>query len=216
LGLVANYKLNDANEIGAKVILNHYSNGGNRSPNLGVNFFTANISYSSRIYNDVFKKLNFKKRNGSYESNNNWQIATFATYKTSTLAKKDYFLVTGIGLSYNKPFGKKYINSLAIGAEFISDKELEYFLKYDNKGSLNPYRIGATIGHEFLFHRFTWGQYLGVYLFNETPYFNRIYHRHTIAYKINRNWSIGASLLAHNQSANFTDYRIIYRWNTKK
>lgn len=216
LGLVANYKINDANEIGAKVIINHYSNGGNRNPNLGVNFFTANISYSSRIYHDVNKKLNFKKRNGLFESKNNWQIATFATYKTSPFAKNDYFWVHGIGASYNMPFGKKQSHNLAIGAEFITDRAIEYFLIQENRPNISYHRIGATIGHEFLFHRFTWGQYLGIYLFNEIPYFNWFYHRHTIAYKVNKNWSVGVSLFANNQSANFTDYRIIYRWNRKK
>ena len=216
LGLVANFKLNDANEIGAKVILNHFSNGGNRNPNLGANFFTTNISYSRRIFDNVNKKLDFKKRNGLFESKNNWQIAAFATYKTSPFAKSDFFWVNGIGLSYNKPFGKKDAHSLALGLEVITDRAIEYFLIQDNKPNISHHRIGATIGHEFLFHRFTWGQYLGVYLFNEIPYFNWIYHRHTIAYKINKNWSMGVSLFANNQSANFTDYRVIYRWNREK
>ena len=87
---------------------------------------------------------------------------------------------------------------------------------YDKRDSLNYLRVGSLIGHEFLFHRFTWGQYFGVYLYKEVPYFNWIYHRHTIAYKINKNWSLGVSLFANNQNANFTDYRVIYRWNTKK
>ena len=208
--------LNDANEIGAKVILNHFSNGGNRSPNLGVNFFTTNISYSRRIFNDVSKKINIRKRNGLFESKNNWQIASFATYKNTPLSFEKFFWINGIGVSYNKPFGKKYSHSLSLGAEIIIDRAIEYFLIQDNKPNISYHRIGATIGHEFLFHRFTWGQYLGIYLFNEIPYFNWIYHRHTIAYKINKNWSVGISLFANNQSANFTDYRVIYRWNTKK
>ena len=215
-GLVTNFKINDANEIGAKVILNHYSNGGNRNPNLGVNYITAALSYHRRIVPDANKKLDFKKRNGQFEGKSNLQIATFATYKTTPVNFFSYFWVNGIAVSYNKPFGKKKSHSLAIGLEWINDKSIEYRLWYDKLDSLNYQRFGTLIGHEFLFHRFTWGQYFGVYLYKDVPYFNWIYHRHTIAYKITKNWSIGVSLFANNQNANFTDYRIIYRWNIKK
>ena len=216
LGLVANYKINNANEISAKVMLNHFSNGGNKSPNLGVNFFTAALSYQINIAPNVSKPLDLKKRNGPFESKNNWQIAAYATYKNTPVSLDKYFWVNGIAVSYHHPFGLKKAHALVVGAEFINDKSIEYRMWYDKRDSLNYQRIGSLIGHEFLFHRFTWGQYFGVYLYKEVPYFNWIYHRHTISYKINKNWSLGVSLFANNQNANFTDYRVIYRWNTKK
>jgi len=216
LGLVADIQLNKNHLIGARFIFNHFSNGAIKDPNLGVNFFTSAISYQVKIANNVQHKLNFSRRLKVFEGRPNLQFTAFATYKSSTVNTEKFYLINGLAVSYNKPFGIKKAHSLAIGAEWLADRAIAELLRYSGKLYLSSQRLGVTIGHEFLFHQFTWGQYLGYYVFKDIPEIDNLYHRHTVTYKLNKKWSIGISLLANNQKANFTDFRIIYKMQNQK
>jgi hypothetical protein len=105
---------------------------------------------------------------------------------------------------------------LAIGTEWLEDRAISELLRYGGKLYLSNQRVGATVGHEFLFHQFTWGQYLGYYIFKDIPEMDNVYHRHTVAYKLTKSWSIGISLLANNQKANFTDLRLTYKLQNRR
>ncbi len=216
LGLVANFQLNNNQSIGARLTFNHFSNGAIKDPNLGVNFFTGALSYQFKIANNVKHSLNLKRRLKPFEGRHNLQFTAFATYKSSTVNIEKFYLINGFAASYNLPFGVKKGHSLAIGAEWLEDRAISELLRYGGKLNLSNQRVGVSVGHEFLFHQFTWGQYLGYYIFKDIPEMDNIYHRHTIAYKLNKSWSIGISLLANNQKANFTDLRITYKLQNRR
>ena len=211
MGLISNYFLNNGNSIGLKIQFNHFSNGGIKDPNLGVNFITSAISYQFKINEKPKLKLNIKRRLNIIEGNENLQFTAFATYKTSTVNTENFYLLNGFSLSYNKPFGIKKTHSLCVGAEWLEDRAMTELLIYSGAQRLSNQRVGIIVGHEFLFHQFTWGQYLGYYVYKDIPYLNNLYHRHSISYKLNLNWSIGISLLAGNQKAQFTDFRLTYK-----
>lgn len=216
LGLVANYQINSNQSIAAKLTFNHFSNGAIKDPNLGVNFFTGALSYQFKIVNNVKHQLNLKRRLKPFEGRPNLQFTAFATYKSSTVNTEKFYLINGFAASYNFPFGVKKGHSLAIGAEWLEDRAISELLRYGGKLNLSNQRVGVTVGHEFLFHQFTWGQYLGYYIFKDIPEMDNVYHRHTIAYKLTKSWSIGISLLANNQKANFTDLRLTYKLQNRK
>jgi hypothetical protein len=216
LGLVANFQLNNNQSIGARLAFNHFSNGAIKDPNLGVNFFTGALSYQFKIADNVKRPLNLKRRLKRFEGRPNLQFTAFATYKSSTVNTEKFYLINGFAASYNLPFGPKNVHSLAIGAEWLEDRAISELLRYGGKLNLSNQRVGFTIGHEFLFHQFTWGQYLGYYIFKDIPEMDNIYHRHTISYKLTKSWSIGISLLANNQKANFTDLRITYKLQNRR
>jgi hypothetical protein len=58
--------------------------------------------------------------------------------------------------------------------------------------------------------KFLFSQRIGVYVFDQTPYYDQVYHRWGIDYMINRHWGIGMNLLAHRQVADFIDIRITH------
>lgn len=216
LGLVANYQFKNNQSIGARLAFNHFSNGAIKDPNLGVNFFTGALSYQFKIADNVKRPLNLKRRLKPFEGRPNLQFTAFATYKSSTVNTEKFYLINGFAASYNLPFGVKKGHSLAIGAEWLEDRAISELLRYGGKLYLSNQRVGVTVGHEFLFHQFTWGQYLGYYIFKDIPEMDNVYHRHTIAYKLTKNWSIGISLLANNQKANFTDFRLTYKLQNRR
>lgn len=216
LGLLANYQINSNQSIAAKLAFNHFSNGAIKDPNLGVNFFTGALSYQFKIADNVKHHLNLKRRLKPFEGRPNLQFTAFATYKSSTVNTENFYLINGFAASYNLPFGVKKGHSLAIGAEWLEDRAISELLRYGGKLYLSNQRVGVTVGHEFLFHQFTWGQYLGYYIFKDIPEMDNIYHRHTITYKLAKSWSIGISLLANNQKANFTDLRLTYKLQNRR
>lgn len=210
-GFIAHLNINPKTEIGAKLMLNHFSNGGIKDPNLGVNFVTASLFYQTNIANNVYKKINFKKRISAVEKKANLQFYAFATYTSTSVNINNFFLINGIGISYNKPYGLRKNRGFAIGFEWLKDRAMDEFLIYRAQTHLSTHRVAVFIGHEFLFHQFTWGQYLGYNIFKDVPYVGDFYHRHTILYKMNKTWSIGISLFANNRKANFTDLRLVYK-----
>lgn len=216
LGIVANFQISNNQTIGARLAFNHFSNGAIKDPNLGVNFFTGALSYQFKIADNVKHSLSLKRRLTYLEGKPNWQFTVFATYKSSTVNTEKFYLINGFAASYHLPFGVKKGHSLAIGAEWLEDRAISELLVHSGKKHLSNQRTGLTVGHEFLFHQFTWGQYLGYYIFKDIPEMDNIYHRHTVTYKITKSWSIGISLLANNQKANFTDLRLTYKLLKRK
>jgi hypothetical protein len=115
--------------------------------------------------------------------------------------------VIGVTLQSSKQVGR--INALTAGMEVFKDYATKAQLRRDSIHA-SPIRAGLLVGHEFLLGKFIFSQRLGVYVFDETPYFDRIYHRWGILYWLNRNSGIGFNLQAHRQVADFIDLRVIY------
>lgn len=216
LGLVANFQINVNQTIGARLAFNHFSNGAIKDPNLGVNFFTGALSYQFMIAHNVRHPLNLKRRLKYFEGRPNLQFTAFATYKSSTVNTEKFYLINGFAASFNLPFGVKKGHSLSIGAEWLEDRAISELWRYGGILNLSNQRVGVTFGHEFLFHQFTWGQHLGYYVFKDIPEMGNFYHRHTVTYKLTKSWGIGISLLANNQKANFTDFRLTYKLQNRR
>ncbi len=102
-------------------------------------------------------------------------------------------------------------NAINTGLEFYYDNALKQQLQKDSVlGSASL--AGLLAGHNFLLGRFFFSQQIGVYLFNQTPYYNRIYHRWTLKYQLNKRWLAGFGLKAHKQVAEFIDLKILYKF----
>jgi len=51
---------------------------------------------------------------------------------------------------------------------------------------------------------------LGIYVFDQTPYHDQLYHRWTFTYRPARRLGIGFSLKAHRHVADYMDLRLNY------
>ncbi len=63
--------------------------------------------------------------------------------------------------------------------------------------------------------KFLFTQRIGMYLFDETPYYDRLYHRWGIQYFITKNFGVALTLKAHRHIADYGDIRFIYSWQKK-
>lgn len=183
----------------------HISNGGIKDPNKGINWPTANLKF---VYNTQPNNLpKFTKKAIHFKMKNRLDLTTFVSSKTVAIGEKERFFVYGANLNFSRQISS--LNALVVGNELIIDNSLKEKLLRDSLNKSNI-RYGLTFGHEFLLGNFIFSQQLGYYLFNDTKYFNSIYHRWGLTYQFKNNIGLGVNLLAHAQVANFIDFRMVY------
>src|SRR5207253_3220609 len=138
-----------------------------------------------------------------------WDIGLFGIAKRvlDKNGKSRRLPLMGLSFQASKQIGR--INTLTIGTEVFSDESLRFQLKRDSIEA-SPVRAGVMAGHEFILGKFLFSQRLGMYIFNQSPYFDELYHRWGLHYRINRNLGLGFHLLAHRHVADFVDFRVTY------
>jgi hypothetical protein len=187
----------------------HISNGGLKEPNKGINWPTASIglSYSKHPYVLPYYRNRVKR----FEKAKPYLEAALLFTAKEGIQEGDRHgrtALAGLLLQGGKQVG--LTNALVVGIESYYDNALYQKLKSDSvEGS--AWRVGFLAGHDFLLGRFFFSQQLGVYLFHRSPYYDRVYHRWALRYKLNEKWRVGFALKAHRHVADFIDLRLIYR-----
>lgn len=186
----------------------HISNGGIKNPNKGVNWPAANLRLSYNLNNNELP--NFSKTNANYKKQDRFDLGTFLSAKNNAIGEQELFFIYGLTANYSRQVSR--IHAFTLANELIVDNALKEKLKRDglNKSNL---RYGLMFGHEFLLGNYVFSQQLGYYFFNESNYFNNVYHRWGLMYRTKNKWGMGINLLAHAQVANFIDLRLVYSFN---
>lgn len=200
LGLRMQIPVTTNGAVALQLMYNHFSNGSLKNPNFGVNFPTAEIGYLQKIGS----KQKPLKENLQTEK---WRIDVygFVCNKSSPVFKSDRFWVTGGGLQASHRIG--IINALTFTSEVIADNSLRRQLDNDTLNHLSSKRLGLLFGHEFIFNRIIFTQQIGWYAYNQIPYFNNLYHRWGVNFKISKRFLPGICLLANAQKAQFLEFR---------
>jgi hypothetical protein len=186
----------------------HVSNGGLREPNKGINWPTAGLALSYQktsrpFYTSVRTKEKFWKDHAL-----RWNATLFGMARRSPHDGGGRQLpLVGVAVQASKQVGR--INALNLGLEVYRDEKLRVQLKKDSIEA-SSVKAGLLAGHTFLLGRFLFSQHLGIYLFDQTPYHDLLYHRWGVQYALSRNTGTGFSLQAHRQVAEFVDLRFTY------
>jgi hypothetical protein len=187
----------------------HISNGGMREPNKGINWPTAGLVLSYQkaalpYYRSRHSSVKFWKTQPL-----RYDIALFGTARRNVneRGKSERMPLLGVGIGVAKQVGR--INMITGGIEASRDEELRTELQKDSLQA-SAILVSALAGHEFLLGKFLFSQQLGFYVFNQTPYYDRLYHRWTFTYKPGQRLAVGFSLKAHRHVADYLDLRIRY------
>ncbi len=189
----------------------HESNGGIQQPNKGINWPTAGIALSyqqnPRAYYKGPRKINKFWKDYSIR----WDLGLMGIAKRVLDENGESRRLPLLGLHFqgSKQVGR--INALTAGVEIFMDRALRLQLKIDSVDASHV-RSGVLFGHEFLLGKFIFSQRIGVYVFDQTPYFDAVYHRWGIQYRMNKKLSAGFNLQAHRHVADFIDFRMAYTW----
>lgn len=193
----------------------HISNGGSSQPNKGINWPTAGIAVtyqpvSRPWYTGTRTTANYWR---DYPTRYNVSLLGTVRRGYDEAGERERYGVMGLALQAGRQVGA--LNMLTLGAEVYRDEELKEKLRRDGLNA-SAVKAGILVGHEFLLGRFQFGQGLGVYVFDQTPYYDRIYHRWGLQYRIKHHISVGVNLLAHRHIAEFVDFRIGYTFQKLK
>jgi Lipid A 3-O-deacylase (PagL) len=211
VGIGLSFLINEKWWLNGSVNYQHISNGGLRQPNKGINWPTAGISITYQKNPRPYYKAPRNKQKFWKDQSLRWDIGIFGIAKRGTDENGNNRRMPLIGgsLQVGKQVGR--INMLTLGAEAYGDKSLSMRIKRDSLDA-SAIRAGILAGHEFLLGKFVFSQKLGIYAFDETPYYDRIYHRWGIHYFMNKQLGIGIQLKAHKHVADFVDLRLTYSW----
>ncbi len=203
------FKLSERWWLNPSVNYQHISNGGFRQPNKGINWPTVGIALSyhpdSRPWYTGTR--NTKKYWKNYATRYDLTLLGGMRNGYNQAGERKRYIVRGLALQAGRQVGR--LSMLTLGTEIYQDDKLQNELRKQNLDA-SPVKAGLLMGHEFLLGRFQFSQRLGVYIFDQTPYYDRIFHRWGIKYRINQQFSTGFNLLAHREVAEFVDFRLTY------
>lgn len=211
VGLGLSWSISEQWWLSATINYQHISNGGLRQPNKGINWPTAGIAIAYQKNPRPYFKASRSKEKFWKEYSLRWDAGIFGIAKRGTNESGQNRRMPLIGGTVQTAKQVGRINMVTIGAEIYDDKSLRMQMKRDSIDA-SAIRAGLMLGHEFLLGRFTFSQKLGIYVFNQAPYYDRLYHRWGIHYFINKNLGIGINIKAHRHVADFVDLRIVYSW----
>ncbi len=187
---------------------NHFSNGGIKEPNGGINWPTISLGIDR-----YFKKPKFVSR-----KKENWRelsppatrldINFFVAIKQLEL--EEYAPLPGIEAKGSRQVGR--INALSLGIEWLYDSHANHIIKKEFKET-DCNKVSIAFGHEFLLGKFIFSQQLGVYIYKPYRTGDDLYQRYGLVYRITEWLSFGINLKAHRNKANFLDFRIGMSFN---
>jgi hypothetical protein len=209
VGAGVNYRINEKLNLRFAVKYNHISNGGNRTPNKGLNFPSLSAGLNSSLAPITYPSLEKIQRRRPPEDRKRISLVHFSGWSNATVGDKSKFYVFGFAAKYSRWIGGR--SALTFGTEWIVDLSRKEQIRL--AGLDDSFQQGAMLaGHEFWLGRVTFSQELGVYYFKQYRTTDDVYQRYGLSYSFTKNIFAGMNLKAHRHVADFFDFRIGYRF----
>ena len=209
IGAGINYQINDHLNLRLAGKYNHISNGGNRTPNKGLNFPSVNLGLTTSLTPIEFPN---PKKNGKRpppEQRRRISLTHFSGWSNATVGDKEKFYVFGFAADYSRWIGGR--SALTVGTEWIVDLSRKEQIRL--QGGNESFQQGAFLaGHEFWLGRVTFSQVFGLYYFREYRNTDDFYQRYGLTYSFTKKIFMGMNLKAHGHVADFFDFRVGYRF----
>jgi hypothetical protein len=187
----------------------HTSNGGIQEPNKGINWPTLSLGVQYTPCPLPVPDRPLPPRRRYRDAPWTYELGTFLTTRTVGVGGKERFFIGGLNATMSRPIGR--IHAWTITAEGAWDGVRRERFRQDQYPGGSPWWVGALTGHEFLLGKYRFGQQLGGYLYQDAPYYSRLYHRWYLVRRFGSAIHAGIGLKAHAQVANFLDFRAYYR-----
>ncbi len=208
LGAGVNIWISDQYVLSITANYNHFSNGGIKEPNGGINWPT--ISLGIDRYFSKPKFVSRKKENWRELSPPATRLDINFFVAIKQLELEEYAPLPGIEAKGSRQVGR--INALSLGIEWLYDSHANHIIKKEFKET-DCNKVSIAFGHEFLLGKFIFSQQLGVYIYKPYRTGDDLYQRYGLVYRITEWLSFGINLKAHRNKANFLDFRIGMSFN---
>ena len=184
-------------------VYNHFSNGGIREPNKGINWPSAALGVGYYLDDPNFKKRAKKDWRADKDPESRFDATFFLGFQEPE--SKLYLFSPGFEFKYSRQIAR--INALSAGVEWMYDNGARYEIEEAGQTE-NPQKFSAAIGHEFLLGKFLFSQQFGVYLYRPYKNTSDVYQRYGLVFRASGRLSFGINLKAHGHVADFLDMRM--------
>lgn len=207
LNVSLNYSINKKTFFKLAANYNHISNGGYKLPNKGINFPT--VSAGIEYYLDGAVPV---PRTRNYDQDEEKWIKYIRLFgNMRTVSAEGQFdeareLMAGIETGIIRRVSK--INGLMVTLEASYDG---YYKEKNIRrgGSYDHHVVSLLGGHTFIFGRFYLSQQFAYYLYRPYPANEHsFFQSYAVHYRLGKAFSIGGSLKAHAQVAEYMDIRV--------
>ncbi len=195
------YRITDAWGLYASVNYNHISNGGQKQPNLGVNFPQAGLGLNYYLSTSELPKYSVQAQTERWQF---WVESGFITNKTGE-GNKRRPAISFVGGS-QRILGS--INAVGAGMEFSKDYAYKKVHDENNNFTLAPF-----IAHHFHLGRFDFSQRIAWYIKQSEKYAQyKMYQRYALLFRVKSGFHLGTSLKAHGHVAANLDFRTAWKF----
>jgi len=205
LGSSLNWQVSKHFIIGLQSNFHHISNGNLKQPNQGINWATAGLGL--HYYPGSNELPKYKRTPDKFWKNKKAvsQVGIFYVpqqgYLERWMAQRKY--LAGIYAQITKQVGG--VSGLTAGAEV-------YYNNFKQDAAAKPIAskivAGIHAGHVFLLGKVNFSQQIGYSIYNKIYFLPGFYHRWGLDYAVTKRFSIGGSLKANSDNADFFDLRI--------
>ena len=203
LGGTVHFRIKSRWLLNGSLMYNHFSNGGIRQPNKGINWPSVGVGLAYYLKEFEFKKRAVINWRDIAPPQKRLDFTFFIAYEEP---RDNLFLISpGLEIKWSRQFAR--VNAYTLGGEVMYDNGTGYVLE-QNGDEASPVKAGMAIGHEFLLGKFLFSQQFGVYLNNPNPMHSDVYQRYGLVFRINNTLNAGINLKAHGHVANFLDFRV--------
>ncbi len=206
-GLGLGYNLNKNIKLQLMGNFQHFSNGAFKEPNRGVNWITGSLGflyYAQNTSLPYYPRVNKSSLNINKKTNFDAGILFVPRQGYNSKAMAQSKFISGAFVQLTKQYGR--ISAITGGAEAYYNK-----LKKQT-GDSSRWVAGIQAGHSFIFGRVSFSQQIGLHIYKKTSEIDNFYLRYGLLYRITDHLLAGINLKAHQDNADFTDFRIMYRF----
>lgn len=207
LALKFNYRLNPFWNVHVASNYNHLSNGGIRSPNKGLNYPSISIGVD-RTFSPVELSNNGKMRRPPPERKNRMELEMGNALKNAGPGDRSQFWVWNV----NAQVARWIARSSALNAGILYENDGSRAVRIDRseQPDSDHQRLSLQVGHEFWLGKVQFGQYIGVYVYDDLPGNDSWYHRWELDFQVFRWLYVGFGIKAHRHVADYIDLKIGY------
>lgn len=189
---------------------NHISNGGIKKPNKGMNFPTCGLGVGYALQDVRFQKRSHQKLDKPVSVIPEAQA--FVTLYNPGDQPRLADVLPSVGILVNARRKLSHINALSAGLEGVANY---YYKKQigENDRQGDHRQFSALMGHEFVFGRFAFVQYLGFYIYG--PYYDEhFFQRYNLTFDIWKGVHAGVTLKAHKAVAENFNFLVGYTFGS--
>ena len=191
--------------------MTHFSNGGFKMPNYGINIPYISVGYGRRLG----KKIEYTENTTSNFPINKWLYNVFGMYSRNSvmpIGGKSY-PVYGTGFSVRRYFGQKA--GIEFDLDFISKQVIFSYEPSIPKTQLDILQIGFYTAYLVPLNNFNFVLGMGVYLKDNFHTDDTIYTRIGCRYQFKNGLTSSFNLKTHFGRADYLEFGLGYTFNNK-